>query len=296
LIKPFSRIAFKAMNQKLKYMKIKNLILGATLTVLVLSCSKDDSNNTASEDLTEARVSAKIDLVTEDVSKIVDEQFALQVNPSAGRNSQETASLPPCVTIDIQLTANSWTRTLTFDNCELPNGNVLDGTIIVSGSLNFDTPSHTISYSFVDFYHNDILVEGNRTVVRSIQSTTVQAAPHPVANMSIDMHLTFPNGNQYHRVGNRIREMIEGFGTPALWADNVFSISGNWTTTFPAGTRTSTITTPLRAEAGCPHIVSGVITTVRNNNTGTLDYGNGDCDNQATLTVNGNTTTITLGN
>jgi hypothetical protein len=277
-------------------MKIKSLILSAALAVLALSCSKDDSNNTAANDLSDAKVNAKIDLVTEDVSKIVDEQFALQVNPSAGRNSQEVSALPSCVTVDVQLTANSWTRTLTFNNCELPNGNVLDGTIIVSGSLNFDAPSQTISYSFVDFHHNDILVEGNRTVVRTIQSTASQAAPHPVANMSIDMHVTFPNGNEYQRVGNRIREMIEGFGTPMIWADNVFTISGNWTTTFPAGTRTSTITTPLRAEANCPHIVSGVITTVRDNNTATLDYGNGDCDNQATLTVNGNSTTITLGN
>lgn len=277
-------------------MKINSLILSTAFAVLALSCSKDDSSNTASNDLSEAKVNAKIDLVTEDVSKIVDEQFALQANPSAGRNNQEVSALPSCVTVDIQLTANSWTRTLTFDNCELPNGSVLDGTIIVSGSLNFDAPSQTISYSFVDFHHNDILVEGNRTVVRSIQSTSAQAAPHPVANMSIDMHVTFPNGNEYHRVGNRIREMIEGFGTPMIWADNVFTISGNWTTTFPAGTRTSTITTPLRAEANCPHIVSGVITTVRDNNTATLDYGNGDCDNQATLTVNGNSIIITLGN
>lgn len=277
-------------------MKINSLILSAAFAVLALSCSKDDNSNAVSNDLTEAKVNTKIDLVTEDVSKIVDEQFALQTNPSAGRNSQEASALPSCVTVDIQLTANSWTRTLTFDNCELPNGNVLDGTIIISGSLNFDAPSQTISYSFVDFHHNDILVEGNRTVVRSIQSTSAQTAPHPVANMSIDMHVTFPNGNEYHRVGNRIREMIEGFGTPMIWADNVFTISGNWTTTFPAGTRTSSITTPLRAEANCPHIVSGVITTVRDNNTATLDYGNGDCDNQATLTVNGNSTTITLGN
>jgi len=277
-------------------MKIKSLILSAAIAVLALSCSKDDSNNAASNDLSDAKVNAKIDLVTEDIGKIVDEQFALQANPSAGRNNEEVSALPSCVTVDVQLTANSWTRTLTFNNCELPNGNVLDGTIIVSGSLNFDAPSQTISYSFVNFHHNDILVEGNRTVVRTIQSTTAQAAPHPVANMSIDMHVTFPNGNEYHRVGNRIREMIEGFGTPMIWADNVFTISGNWTTTFPAGTRTSTITTPLRAEANCPHIVSGVITTVRDNNTATLDYGNGDCDNQATLTVNGNSTTITLGN
>jgi hypothetical protein len=282
--------------KKLTDMKIKNLVLGLALSMFILSCSKDDSS-ASSSDLNEAQVSTKIDMVTEDVAKIAEDQFTLQANPGAGKNSDlETQALPPCATVDIQVTATSWTRTVTFDNCTLPNGNVLDGTIIVSGSVNFDTPSHTISYSFVDFHHNDILIEGNRTIVRSLQSTATLAAVHPVATMSIDMTVTFPNGNEYHRVGNRVREMIEGFGTPMIWADNVFSISGSWSTTFPAGTRTSTITTPLRAEANCPHIVSGVVTTVRNNNTAILDYGNGDCDNQATLTVNGTTTTITLGN
>lgn len=277
-------------------MKIKNLILGLTISLFVLGCSNDDSNSNSS-DLNEAKTSAKIDMVTEDVAKIVEDQFSIQANPAAGKNNNlETQDLPSCATVEIQLTSTTWTRTITFENCTLPNGNVVDGTIIVSGSLNFDTPTHTISYSFVDFHHNGILIEGNKTIVRSLQSTATLAAIHPVANMSIDMTVTFPNGNVYHREGNRIREMIEGFGTPMIWADNVFSISGSWITTFPAGTRTSTITTPLRVRANCPNIVSGVVTTVGTNNTATLDYGNGDCDNQATLTVNGNTTTITLGN
>lgn len=274
-------------------MKIKNLVLGLTLSMFILSCSKDDSS---SSELIDAKVSTRIDVATEDVAKIVEDQYALQANPGAGKNALETQALPPCATVTVVLTATTWTRTVVFDNCTLPNGNVLDGIIIASGSLNFDTPSYTISYSFVDFHHNNILIEGNRTVVRTQQSTATLATIHPVTTMSIDMTVTFPNGNVYHRVGNRVREMIEGFGTPMIWADNVFSISGSWTTTFPAGTQTSTITTPLRVEADCPHIVSGVVTIVRNDNTATLDYGNGDCDNQAALTVNGNTTIITLGN
>ncbi len=275
-------------------MKTTKIILGLALAFSIFSCSKDESNS--SSELSEAKVSAKIDMATEDVAKIVEDQYALQVNPGAGKNNLETQDLPSCATVTVELTATTWTRTVVFDNCTLPNGNVLDGTIIVSGSLNFDTPLHTISYTFIDFHHNNILIEGNRTVVRSMQSTAILDTVHPVANMSIDMTVTFPNGNVYHRVGNRVRELIEGFDTPMIWADNVFSISGSWTTTFPAGTRTSTITTPLRVRANCPYIVRGVVEIVRNDNTAVLDYGNGECDNQATLTVNGTTTTITLGN
>ena len=45
-----------------------------------------------------------------------------------------------------------------------------------------------------------------------------------------------------------------------------------------------------------PLIVSGVISIVRNGNTGTLDYGDGTCDNTALFTFNGNTYTIAIGN
>jgi hypothetical protein len=43
-------------------------------------------------------------------------------------------------------------------------------------------------------------------------------------------------------------------------------------------------------------LVSGVITFVRNNNPATLDYGNGDCDNLAVFTINGNSYNVTIGN
>jgi hypothetical protein len=122
--------------------------------------------------------------------------------------------------------------------------------------------------------------------VRTLQSTAAQTEIHPVANIAFDMTLTFPNGATYQRVGNRIREMIAGYTTPMIFIDNVYSITGSWTTSFPSGIRTSTITSPLRIEASCPNIVSGVISIVGPNATSSINYGNGNCDNQAILTVN----------
>jgi hypothetical protein len=62
----------------------------------------------------------------------------------------------------------------------------------------------------------------------------------------------------------------------------------------------STITEPLIRRVSCRWIVKGVIKTVRANLPANshwvsfLNFGNGDCDNQATLTVNGHTFQITL--
>lgn len=274
-------------------MKTTRIILGLALSLAVFSCSKDDSS---SDNMTEAKANAKIDAITDDVSDLVEKEYYEAANP-AGRTTQpQELALPDCVQVTVTGDTSSWTRTLVFNDCTMPNGNVLDGTLIISGSTNFDAPTQTISYSFVNFHHNNILVEGNRTMIRTLESTATLATVHPVATIGFDMTLTFPNGNSYHRVGNRVREMIEGFATPFFWLDNVFSITGSWTTSFPSGTRTSEITTPLIAEATCAHLVSGVITVTGPNNTATLDYGDGNCDNQATLTVNGNSVTIILGN
>ena len=126
-------------------------------------------------------------------------------------------------------------------------------------------------------------------------TSTANPNIHPIVTMNLDMTATLPNGDIVTRVGQRVREIIEGYST-SIWLDNIYQVTGEWTTTFPSGgVQNSTITTPLRIRMNCPNIVRGVITIVRNGNTATLDYGNGDCDNLATLTVNGNSYTITLG-
>ena len=275
-------------------MKTKKLLVGLLLSFLIISCSKDDNNSSLNSE--DAKINTTIDAITDDISQIVDDQFAAQSNSSGRTLTLPESILPSCATVTIVVANNIWTRTITFaSGCTLPNGSVVSGTIIVSGSTNFNQPTQTISYSFVDFYHNNILVQGNKTIVRSLQSTATLAVVHPVANMNIDLTLTYPNGNVYSRVGTRVRELIQGFATPMIWLDNIFSVTGNWTTTFPNGMQTATITTPLIIKMSCPHIVSGVMTIVRNNNTGTIDYGDGTCDNLATLTIDGVATVITLG-
>ena len=277
-------------------MKAKKLLLGLCISLFILSCDKENES-TSPMTSADAKISAEIDQITDDVSLIVEEQSFEQ--ESAGRNGATLESmLPSCATVTTTSTGNSWTRTIDFgtEGCEMPNGNFLKGIIIISGSNDMNAQTQTISYSFVEFYHNNKLIEGNRTLVRTIQSTTANPTPHPVATINVDMTVTYPDGGIYYRTGNRVREMIAGFTTPMIWQDNVFSITGSWTTSRPNGmTHTATIIEPL-SRINCPRIVSGTIEIVGNNNTAILDYGDGACDNLATVTINGQTTTITLGN
>ena len=96
--------------------------------------------------------------------------------------------------------------------------------------------------------------------------------------------MTFEDGTVASRKGTKTREWIEGT-LNSNWADHVFLISGSWETNFANGnTHSTNITTPLRREASCRFLVSGVLDLVRTNYTGTLNYGDGMCDNLALFT------------
>lgn len=279
-------------------MKTKKILLGMMIALFAFSSCNNDSEGNASE-LTaeESDINAKIDMITDDVSKIVEDQLTLQANVS-GKMALPPRFLPDCATVTNTIVGTTWTRTVDFGTtgCELRNGTMLKGKIIVSGSIDLNQASLTINYSFADFYHNAKRIDGNKTIVITRQTTPANQTLHPVSTMNIDMTVTFPNGNIYTRTGTRVREMIEGFDTPSIWLDNVFLITGNWTTTLPNGSnQTSTITTPLKIRMNCNYIVSGVLEIVRNNTTAVLDYGiDNGCDNLATATINGVTYTITL--
>ncbi|MEZ4818259.1 MAG: hypothetical protein R2776_09890 [Flavobacteriaceae bacterium] len=60
--------------------------------------------------------------------------------------------------------------------------------------------------------------------------------------------------------------------------------------------RTGVVTRTLVREASCLFLVSGEITVSQEGLTGVLDFGNGNCDNIATITFNGQEFQILLGN
>lgn len=290
-------------------MKSKILILGFALSLTIWSCSKEENATGISQE--DAKVSAKIDAMNDDVSSIVEEQETMTYDDPTNDKTNDFAvsELTTCATITrvpafgtAPTPGQTVTKTIDFGTgCTLNSGNVVSGIIVITFVYQPSATSHTITYSFNNFFHNGIEFDGDKTFTRTMITTTANPTPHPQVVMTMDMTATLPSGAVYHRVGTRTREIIDGFGD-AILANNVYKITGNWTTTVPSGaTQTSTITTPLNVKMSCmavnkPLIVSGVITIVRNQTTATLDFGNGDCDNLAVFTVNGNSYTIVIGN
>ncbi len=275
-------------------MKTNSLLKIVALFAVILfaSCSKDNNDTATTFTTADIATNAKIDQISNDVTDVIDDQYAEQ-NPTGRPNANvENTLLPTCATVTTSVTSTTWTKTINFGTtgCAMPNGAILRGVITISGNLNYTAQNYVISYTFVNFYHNDMLVQGNRTITRSLQSTTYQTAIHPVTVM--DMNMTFTiRGDVYTRVGSRTRECVEGYDTRTDWHDNVYVVTGSWATTFPTGaihTNAISATSPLRIRMSCNYrIVSGTVNITRPYHTAVLDYGTGTCDNIATISIDG---------
>ena len=263
---------------------ISPLLLGMAL-ITVVSCSKDESSSeelSSSEVIsaTELKYSDETELISEEVTTIVEDVYAEDVISATSKN-YHSDFLPECVTITKVITDTTRDVTIDFgDGCEMPNGNLIGGIIYLSYAKDLEAESATIDLTLENFSFNGVAVEGSASILR-VRSNE-NGNPQGTSNASF--MATWPDGSSASFTGTRTREWIEGFGT-GFWGDNVFLITGKRTYTGRLGNVfVKEVTTPLRRELSCRFIVSGVLEISRNDNTVSLDFGDGSCDPKGTLT------------
>ena len=269
--------------QKLTFGIIALALFGLVLT----SCNESDTIQeeliTEEIDLKAAETEAEIDKVSDESSAIIEEAYLMEEFPITKSNVTDRY-LPDCVTITVVIVQNMKTVTLDFgEGCELRNGNFVSGKIIMTYERDPEAASKMITYSFEDFYFNRKNVKGGGSILRERSNEN----GNPQSTKTFDVTVTWPDGLFASKVGEKVREMIEGQGTPA-WGDNVFLITGNWTFTRRNGIVLSAkIIKELRRELACKFLVSGTIELSKNLDTAILDYGDGECDDLATVSING---------
>lgn len=199
--------------------------------------------------------------------------------------------------------------TLDFGNtgCMGPDGRIRKGKIITEYTNRLIHTGAMATTTFDGFYVDNIHVEGTHKI------TNISGTPVPPANIArkfrvevINGKLTKPDGNFIEWDSEKTITQVEGLSTPDYPKDDVFKIEGSANGYVKRGNLLvrwqSTIIEPLFRRVTCRWIVKGRIRTARvnlpdpNNSrwVAILDFGNGICDNKATLTVNGITRQITL--
>lgn len=284
--------------------------------LLFVSCQKENSQNgTTEEQETEAsKVSGEADAEAEvtfdnlfdDVMGANDEVGNSGSGVFFGRTDSLTP-VPRCFTVTITHPNNTpfpVKIVVDFGNtgCLGPDGHVRRGKVITVYTNRMIAPGAVAETSFDNHYVDSVKVEGTHRVENVTLATT------PLNNRRFRVtvtegKLTKPNGNYVRWNSVKYITQVEGVSTP-MPLDDIFKIEGNargqvlrnnllvaWE---------SNIMEPLVRRMTCRWIVKGVIKTVRLNTTtansyvSNLNFGNGQCDNLAVLTINGVSHQITL--
>ena len=268
------------MNSKNSLLKLTAAIL-LCVTLAFVSCEKEKEEDPDQNDAAQlSEASARSEAAFEDVFDIV-----LQDGEANGLSNRGTSvsRIASCALVNINPLGSTWPKTMTIDfgtGCTAPNGvtrkgkliAVLSGPILLSGT--------TVAVSFDGYYVNNYKVEGN------VLFTNNGGTGLNVTRQTTNGKLTYPDGTTFYTYnGSHTLSQIAGANTISF-VDDVFNITGGGTTGSSAGNAlTTNITTALVKATACHNVSAGVTQFTYNNISGSLNFGNGNCDNLATLTV-----------
>jgi hypothetical protein len=198
--------------------------------------------------------------------------------------SGQTADDRGCATVTYAQPKGTWPNVITIDygtGCTQPGGLTFKGKIIVNQSDAMINTGATRVLTFDNFFIENVQISGSKTLTNQ----GLNANGDPYFTKTGEETLTFPDGSTATRTINHVRTMVEGYGTNPK-SDNVWEITGTDTGTNRMGDPyTVTITEALVKKFTCPWLVSGVIEMTVNNKTRSLDFGDGTCERDATLTL-----------
>jgi len=304
------RYSYKRLfNQKFITMKRIIFLIISLTTLTYLSCEKEEdlvSSDTLLSDEEKAMITD--DAAADDATEALEYEVDYFTGTAQSLSNLEGSNLKsinnwgmrymggegPTVTVDPL--GDVFPKTITIDygdGVELNNGRIISGIITIEVSAPPLTNGATRVITYTNFYIDSVNIAGQAT--RTFTGT--DSTEHIFSNVS-DLVLTFADETQLIRHGERTRSLVEGFETIFDPSDDLILITGfvNYETT-DSSTFRKDIVSPLTKVGDCRFIIEGTVEfSIDGELFAELDYGDGTCDDIATITIDGETHQITIGN
>ncbi|HTX89054.1 MAG TPA: hypothetical protein VMC08_08700 [Bacteroidales bacterium] len=265
------------------------LAMVISLTALNSSCNKD-KDNTTNNNTSWASDNALAEKAYGDVKNISDEA----VGPMQKASAEDTIYLGPCVLVTLNKTDTLWTLTIDFGttNCLCNDGRYRRGKLITSINGLYWATGTVLTYTFDNYFVDDNQVLGTETVTNIGPNTLGHPVFHVVVNGSI---IKANNGGTITWNSDRLHEWAAGYNTPEWW-DDIYLVTGSGNGTDANGkTYTINITSALEIKLNCHWVVTGKLDIQpQDYPLIQVDYGDGTCNADATVIINGVTYTITM--
>lgn len=281
------------------------------IAVSTISCKKDGNSKTEDPQMNNAvAANADNEIVSGQFNDVMNISLGVQ-QADAGENiglgtgagviyrpgGNESTLGDQCFTVTVTpKVAGEWPKTATFDfgdGCKGTDGKTRKGKIIVTFTKQAYLPGAKISTTFDGYVVDSFAISGTQ-VIENISTTDKLGFSITITNGK----LTNTNNGFWHELaGKHTWSQSAGMNTPFNLLDDAYEVTGAVHGGNATGlTWTSEITHPLLRKIDCKWRVKGVLSIHWNQNPdgATLDYGDGACDNKATLSYLGFSKVISL--
>ena len=299
----------KRLQKPLKSKVMKKIISILIALSLITFYACEENEDTVTEKITDEEeamvtIDASADNVTEALDYEVDyftsSTESVQSLGSSYKSTEELGwgrrfllGVAPEITVEPEGWEFPKTITIDYgDGMELLNGRIISGIIQIelSGPPMEDGATRYITFENFAIDTVQITGYGLRTFTGGVETERRFSCEN-------EFTFTFSDGTVLHRNGERERILAEGFETPYDNSDDLITITGFVNYEIEGGSSFSkTIIDPLIKTGTCRFIVQGVVSFTYNSEFfAELDYGDGTCDDIATITKDGETRQITIG-
>jgi hypothetical protein len=317
------KVKFSMFNLIQKRMR-KYIVLGLMIVAILCLpfCQKTDSSSSSSvqSGSLETNLKAAVSSILttdanvssdEDLQSIYVENFD-ELTSSSDSSSSDTTShghhkhrhhslygpaifdvptVSSCATVTVS--SSTYPKTITLDygtGCTNSRGQFKQGKIVIEMSDSLVVAGAVKTITYVDFYVDSVKIDltaviknlgtnsdGNWVLTSSYSQTTTTLDSDVITEANADT-IVWTSGYETTDKSDDIYYR-SGYGSTVV--NDTLSYSRN-------------ITTPLLIDKSCDYIKSGVVVLTVDSDTIIIDYGDGTCDDTATVTTNGTTEEIDL--
>lgn len=272
------------------------LLAGLLFTSLVFTaCDKET-------DTSDTTIAIDNYLVTQESSGIIDALNSAAYDFGVMKLDESGAAaatlLPECATVTVDTTSNPKSITIEFSSdgngclCSDWDNKYRKGRIIATW-----TGKYRASGTIIQIKTEDYFVSGNKyEYLKTVTNNGQNSSGNLTYSVNIQKaNIYFSDNTTFTSTSTRTREWVAGSNTLTPY-DDVYKITGSASGVSRSGDDfTYTITQPLDVTIACRWIRKGtIVITPSGKPARTLDFGDGSCDNKATVEINGNVFNINL--
>ena len=237
------------------------------------ACKKDQV------DFTELSATSEDIAITSDLSQDAEDESFNQIENRGGDPAGS------CPTVTWENPKGVYPNKVTIDfgtSCTSVNGRVRSGMIVVTMTDTITKAGAVRTATLVNYKVDGIAIEGSKTLT----NLGIDGDGYPYfSRVTNNCKITFLDGNFTTWQANQTIRFKAGFGTKTP-LDDIVIISGSGSGINRKGNAFGyNISTPLVKNKSCKWITQGVIETTAGAKTISIDFGNGDCDRLAKLTL-----------